>query len=62
MTQTSYLILTIAVLCALGALALLLFFLLRRGPKTPRPKCASCQDLSCPLAKAMEEKRNDDTL
>lgn len=57
MNKTVYLIIAIATLVALGILAISLFLLLRKGPKVERAKCAECADLSCPLARALEEKR-----
>ena len=56
MTQVGYLVVSIATLVALGGLALALYLSLRKGPKPERKKCVGCEDLSCPIAKALEEK------
>ena len=55
MSREMYLLIAILVLVALGALALGLFLLLRRGPKVEHKKCAGCDDLTCPLARKREE-------
>ena len=57
MNQGGYLAITIVVLAGLGLLALGLFFLLRGGPKVERPHCKGCQEVGCPLAKALEKKQ-----
>lgn len=58
MSQGGYLAITIVVLVALGVLALGLFLLLKKGPRSDRPKCEGCLDASCPIAHAiMEEKQ-----
>lgn len=57
MSQTVYLVIAIAVLVGLGLLALSLFLLLRRD-KVSRKKCQGCDDMTCPLAKALEEKNS----
>lgn len=56
MNQGGYLAITIAVLVGLGLLALGLFLWLRKGPRVERKHCEGCEDFSCPLAKALEEK------
>ena len=57
MSQTAYLIIAIVVLVGLGLLALSLFLMLRRD-KVSRKKCQGCDDMTCPLAKALEEKNS----
>lgn len=58
MNQGGYLALTIGVLVALGVAALVMFLLLRKGPKPDRKKCEGCLDASCPIAaKLMEEEK-----
>lgn len=57
MSQGGYLAIVIVTLSLLGALCLGMFFYLRKGPKVERKKCQGCEDFSCPIAKAMEEKR-----
>ena len=56
MSQTMYLIIAISVLVALLGLAVFLFLHLRKD-KVERAHCESCGNLSCPIAKAQEEKR-----
>ncbi len=57
MSKEGYLAISILVLVALGALALGLFFLLRKGKKVERPHCVGCGEVGCPLAKAKEEEK-----
>ena len=57
MNQSGYLAITIVVLAALGILALVLFLLLRKGPKPDRKKCQGCLDVSCPIAAALTEEK-----
>ena len=57
MNQAGYLTVSIFVLVGLAALALTLYLVLRKGPKSERKHCAECADMTCPLAKALEEKR-----
>jgi len=57
MSQGGYLAIAISILAVLGVLALLMFLYLRKGPRVERKKCADCADLTCPVAKALEEKR-----
>lgn len=57
MSKEGYLAIAIVILFALGVLALVLYLLLRKGPKVDRKKCEGCLDYSCPIAAAMEEKR-----
>ena len=57
MSQGGYLAIVIVTLSLLGALCLGMFLYLRKGPKVERKKCQGCEDFSCPIAKAMEEKR-----
>lgn len=62
MSQTGYLILAIALIVALGVLALVLFLAYRRTPipkgcediKADDGKCLSCQESSCPFSKKKE--------
>ena len=60
LSTSGYLAITISVLVGLGLLALALFFLLRRGPKVERKRCAGCEDYSCPIAASLKEKEEAD--
>ena len=58
LSSGGYLAIAIAVLVGLGALAVVLFLLLRHGPKVERKKCALCQDYSCPIAMSLNHKED----
>ena len=62
MSREGYLVLAIGLLVAFVGLALVLYLYLRKGPKVERKKCAGCGDITCPLAKALEERKDDDSL
>ncbi|MBE6126895.1 MAG: hypothetical protein E7182_02860 [Erysipelotrichaceae bacterium] len=62
MSKEGYLVLAIGLLVAFACLTLVLYLYLRKGPKVERKKCAGCGDIACPLAKALEERKDDDSL
>lgn len=57
MNQAGYLAIAISILVALGILAISLFLILRKGPHIDRKKCKGCEDVSCPIVQALEERR-----
>ena len=50
MSREGYLAISIAVLALLGALAVVLFLALRKGPKPERRHCEGCAEAYCPIA------------
>lgn len=57
MSKEGYLALAIGILVALGVLALVLYFVQRKIPGVERKRCSGCEDIECPIAKAMGEHR-----
>ena len=57
MSKEGYLFIAILVLVALAILSVVLFLLLRKGPKIDRKKCEGCTEVNCPIIMALEEKR-----
>lgn len=57
MSKEGYLALAICILVALGALALVLYFIQRKIPGVERKRCSGCEDSECPIAKAMGERK-----
>ena len=61
MTQTGYLIVTIAVLAGLAVLALVCFLYLYKGrKKTAQKECAACSNNECPLAAKLNARKEDE--
>ena len=57
LSSGGYLGIAIAVLVGLGVLAIVLYLLLRSGPKTKRKRCEGCADLACPIALSLNERK-----